>query len=307
MKLNRLTGYCGLLAIIAFIGGVALADSCEAARWRFLNSALYKFYYNTTMGKRIAITMRKHHRFSVEPYVAARKVLGGNAPSAGFWRANGRIKVFIYPNSTYNNTSGPGQYSYQYSKDWKGNINLTGQRIDLHGGRVVNEATLRGYGQVLAHETSHFIFTNVAKLYKNEAYWDNSDFYIWDSYVTESLAYYTGAVYYKYGTQYSESTIRAAILGVKISWQESGRRYLYGGWTNEDWWQFHALGWFLTNQAGGLAVIDTLVKTLYAYRYKSDPFQYAYLAAYGKQAAHDSTDTANSAYLYYDYYWYWNP
>ncbi|MFC1835726.1 hypothetical protein ACFL2Q_13485 [Thermodesulfobacteriota bacterium] len=299
---NIRVSYWAALVLAAAMGAIIFAECAEAARWQVVHSAYFKFFYCNTAGRRIALTMANRGRLAIEPYRAAKQVLGTSGLNATFWRRYGKIRVLIVPQTQYDRGGYRGSYS------WSGTTGgLYNETIKIWAGTRVNERTVRNYATCLAHETSHLMFMNSTKLYQNDWFWNSSSsgFY-WVNYLTEALAYYTGGCYYRFGPRYSKSTIRSRIRGYNVPWATTGYRYVRGGFTSQDWWQFHAIGWFLTHHSGGLKRVHNFIRDLRTYRKSSYVFDYAYSRSYGKIAYHWSNDRYDSRYLYYRYYWYWN-
>lgn len=171
------------------------------------------------------------------------KSLASYVPEA--WRAaytvignqtlNGQMQVRFY--STKNNVLG-----YMYS----GTQNIYLNRY--------NFSSYAKWGGTLAHETSHVLFFN----YTKATTW-NSGLAHYRTFITETLARYTGDVAYAYGSRWSAATVKAnlkyynqkAFGSNKCNWYSMGYYYTYGSGNslNTAIWGQAAAGYYLT---GGL-------------------------------------------------------
>lgn len=172
------------------------------------------------------------------------------------------------------------------------------------------------WGSVVAHETAHVLFYN----YTGAAYW-NSNMLYYTTFLTEALSWYTGNVVYKYGTQYSESVVKANLkyyasrTGTVQSWYGSGYYYRNDGGlkTSQAIWELMAIGYYLT---GGQKTSSSanVQKLLYSLRTNLSglknaatsvgTFENAFKYGYGKYANSGWTlgNYKDTKYLFGDFY-----
>ncbi|MFC1833756.1 hypothetical protein ACFL2Q_03355 [Thermodesulfobacteriota bacterium] len=240
---NRTKTLAAMVIAVAIF--LTFASTVEAVTWKYYQNRLYRFYYYNTHGRNIAWKMYRSNAVGILPYSTACRPLGKTGLDSSFWRKYGRIRVFIRPSSAYNRDYG---YSGMYVRS--GNtIRIANQYIVMNGPTYSNWRSLTSYGALLAHETSHLFYTNYTRVWRKSWAWNrSSNGYKRSSLVTEALAYYTGSCLYKFGPRYSYSTIKNKLGRYRKGWAHTSSRYLQGGFTSKDWWQFHAIGYFLTRR-----------------------------------------------------------
>jgi hypothetical protein len=174
-------------------------------------------------------------------------------------------------------------------------------------------STYAKWGATVAHETAHILFYN----YTNAHYWGSSLLH-YRTFLTEALSWYTGDVVYRYGSRYSESTVKANLkyytnqTGYYMSWYGAGYYYRNGSGASlvQSIWMMDAIGYFLTGgltssssskvrslltslrnqasslQGGSASAFESAFKTAYGY-YANSAWQYT-----------GTSDFKNTSYLY---------
>ncbi|MFC1836216.1 hypothetical protein ACFL2Q_16095 [Thermodesulfobacteriota bacterium] len=240
---NRTKTLASMVIAVAIF--MMFAPTVEAVTWKYYQNRLYRFYYYNTHGRNIAYKMSRSSAVGILPYTAAYRPLGKTGLNSSFWNKYGRIRVFLRPSSGYNRG-----YSYlgKYIKIGS-TFGITNQYIVANGPTYSNWRSLTTYGALLAHESSHLFYTNYTQIWRKSWAWDASHInYRRSSLVTEALAYYTANCWYKYGPRYSYSTIKNQLGGYKQAWLYTADRYIQERETSKDWWQFHAIGYFVTRR-----------------------------------------------------------
>lgn len=300
MKRNRAYGM--VLVAVVLIAATFAAPCYSAYVWT--GNPNYRFFYDY-QSQFTYITR-------VAPYLnesvwSAYRVLGNRG-----WA--GRIDIHLYSKND----------------GWGGYANLGSNALWLNTYSWSSYTTGASIGSTIAHETSHILFGHHVK----GSLWANKtkDMWYYYSFLTESLAYYTGSVAYAYGPKYSAATIksylkaRAGQTHQIISWWGTGKIYnnrnSYSSTLfNQAWWQFHAQGWFLTgNNKLGNPQLGKLLDTLRTYASYSGYylqsasfttarayFEYSFKVSYGyyANAAWTYGNYSNTGYLYGKFYYQW--
>lgn len=265
----------GLFVVTAFVTMLVTAVF-------FAQAAIYTSnYYNVNYNNSSELLWAKSlATYLPEAYRAAQTTIGYDS-------RKGQMNIYFY-----NKADGAAGYMY-------GGL----QNIYLNRYYFKDYAN---WGGVVAHETAHVLFYN----YTNAHLW-NSNMLYYTTFLTESLSWYAGSVAYKYGTQYSEATVKAnlqyysAQTGTVQSWYGSGYYYRNNGGlkTTQAIWQLMAIGYYLTG--GQTTSSSTQVqKLLYSlkssqsklrnYYTSVNTFENAFKTAYGYYA--------NAGWKYGNYY-----
>jgi len=219
---------------------------------------------------------------------------------------------------------------YYENSQWAGFTPLGANAMYLNT-KYLSNYTGQNIGSIISHESSHILFGHWTKGSLWAANFTNMWYYY--SFLTESLAYFTGSVAYAYGPKYSAATVKAYLkyyagrTGKVISWWKTGYIYNNSGqfspaMFNQTWWQFHAQGYYLTGAytASGNPYLIKLIDTLriyasypgmylrsYTYTTARNYFETAFRAAYGyyANAAWNFAAYDNTNYLYGKWYQLW--
>ncbi len=148
---------------------------------------------------------------------------------------------------------------------------------------MLTAAVKSGYGNALAHETTHFMFESYTRMWqrRDSWTWTTSDDYR-DHGLSEALAWYNGDSYYKFGPTWSSSKIKSELGGYMQLIEKSAYYYMFGYGSSDDIANFIAFGYFLHNKFG-LSAINKLCSQLRYYNMQDDAqsFKKAYEAAFG--------------------------
>jgi hypothetical protein len=298
-------GVIGIAMVTAFFVPMADAFPSKYAAWnKYYNNTVFKFWYKSTdtYGQNIASKLAKSYEWGYRPFSAAGQVLGVN-PSAT--KPSGYFDVLIDPKSSYNS----GGYSGHFWFTTGNTSGLKGQYIYMSSGQSsTSTKNMYNYACMLSHELSHMLYMNYTKGYTMSWFWNASyNGFKRDRALTESLAYYTGSVYYP-PTAYkmTAATIKSQVKGYVALVEDAAYRYTHTGFTSKDWYLFHAFGYYLASTGK----VGTLINKLrYYIAAKSNyAFQYAYQNTFSKNWADwiaASTQKSNSSYLYYGFYRAW--
>lgn len=222
--MRKRSRWVGLVVSLALVVVMTVGTiSAQASIYRIGKFDIY--YYNTTEYG----WARSLASYVGEAWRAAYTVIGNQT-------LNGQMQVRFY--STKNNVLG-----YMYS----GTQNIYLNRY--------NFSTYAKWGGTLAHETSHVLFFN----YTKAVYWTASYMNHYRTFITETLARYTGDVAYAYGSRWSAATVKynlkyynKLVYGTNVmSWYGMGYYYTYGSgnYLNTAIFGQAAAGYYLT---GGL-------------------------------------------------------
>lgn len=248
----------------------------------FAHSAIYTSnYYNLNYNNSTELSWAKSlATYLPEAYRAAQTVIGYDSRM-------GQMNIYFY-----NKADGAAGYMY-------GGL----QNIYLNRYYFSDYAK---WGSVVAHESAHILFYN----YTNANRW-NSNMLYYTTFLTESLSWYAGSVVYKYGTKYSEATVKANLqyyanqTGTVQSWYGSGYYYRNNGGlkTTQAIWQLMAIGYYLT---GGQTTTSSsqVQKLLYSLRASESSLRNSYTSV---KAFENSFKTAygyyaNAGWTYGSYY-----
>jgi hypothetical protein len=193
--------WLGLVVSLALVVVMTVgAITTQASIYRVGKFDIY-YYNNTDYG-----WARSLGSYVSEAWRAAYTVIGNQT-------LNGQMQVRFY--STNNNILG-----YMYS----GTQNIYLNRYKF--------SSYANWGGTLAHETSHVLFYN----YTKAVYWTASYMNNYRTFITETLARYTGDVAYAYGDKLSAATTKyylkyfnkLAFGSGKLNWYSMGYYYTYG-------------------------------------------------------------------------------
>ncbi|MCA1959699.1 MAG: hypothetical protein LDL33_02805 [Desulfomonile sp.] len=298
--MKKFRAFCAVLAVALLF--VAAAPSFAAYVWD--GHKYYRIYYDDSSQYTYVTRVQP---YLTEAFWAAYRVLG----------KRGYIGVIDI-------------YFYYENSQWAGYTPLGANAMYLNT-KYLSNYTGQSIGSIISHETSHILFGHWTKGDLWAANFTNMWYYY--SFLTESLAYFTGSVAYAYGSKYSAATVKsylkyyAAQTGSVISWWGTG--YIYNNSSrysaslfNQTWWQFHAQGYYLT---GGATTVGnaSLVRLIDVLRYyASSPglylrsssyniarnyFENAFRVSYGyiANAAWNYAPYYNTNYLYGKWYQLW--
>jgi hypothetical protein len=162
--------------------------------------------------------------------------------------------------------------------------------------------TSKSLGSTLAHETTHYLFEIKLNLHDKSWYFDQNTYgWVYTNYLTEALAYYTGDCVYQYGERYDSATIQSNVTTYQ-SWFRTGLYYNASGYSasQNDIWNFRAIGYFLDHMNGGDKV-GTLLDNIVAFSGGSDIYANAMRATYGMWPG-QTQNPAGTGYLISYYY-----
>jgi len=296
------------LALVVVIVSVCLSIATPASSAWWTGNRYYSIYYQQAYEYTYITRLQPYLN---DAFLSAYRVLGNR----GWIRP---IGIRFYTSTSWEDGYAPDGANTVY--------------LNLYN--LYSKATTAG-ASILSHETSHVLFGNHTKA----AFWASRDGsagrnYLY-SFLTESLAYYTGDVVFPYGKRYSLATMRAnlnyyaRLTGRILSWTDTAR--IYGNSQNysaalfqQAWWQFHAQGYYLAYKSGYwtnpqlVSLLDNL-KTYASYSnaYLQSPyysvalswFEYSFKRSYGSyaNANWDYGSYWNTAYLYgKGYSWWYN-
>jgi hypothetical protein len=287
MVFSRVRKTCKLTAVALSLL-LVFVSVCAAAQ-QTLSTTYYRLYYDQQYSN-VAYNLAKYLNAA---YTAAAQVLGSSGLPSNFFQNN---KINVY---TYSDTES-GTLGYMYPGETNLYLNIYNGTGDL------SKATLGGYGTVVAHETSHILFYQILgpKAYGQMSKYENFNL----TYLTESLAFYTGDSVYQYGSylngewapKYGYSDIKAHLKAAYSrnknkfeTFYGSGLNYVYGQ-TAVTWWQLHGIGEYLGSTGQVPKLMDNLSyylnnprnRTTYSYNgttvdLKSQFTEYAYYKTFG--------------------------
>lgn len=246
----------------------------------YKSTTYYNIYYDQWGSIADALTSYLDAAFTTPA-----NLLGYNNPGYG------KINVYLY--------SDPKSSTEGYMYHGENNLYLNVGTADT------SDSAVRAYASTVSHETTHILFDHETNIYS--AYASNTYGYSYMTYLTEALAYYVGDSLYPSGDQWGQSTIGAALSyyshsgAVKRSWWQTGYDYKNDNVDALDWYQLHAIGYFLAN-GEGTGKVSALMSDLA----QTKNFDTAYSMVYGKTSGQTSTATgSNVNSLYNDYYYYY--
>ena len=255
---------------------VSSVGSAVASSSSYMSTTYYKIYYGSYSSVATALANSVYLNAA---YTAASGVIG--------YSTSNKINIYFY--------SSPSSSTLGYTYAGQETI-----YINLYKGSSTSSSVLAAYGSTIAHETGHVLFFDYTKLQNSYTY--NV------TWLTEALSYYIGDVAYAYGSKYSKSTISSYLNyysssgKTKQSWYTTGKNYYNGSVGGMEWYQLHAIGYFLENYGSG----STSVKNLLTYLHNGTDFETAFSKAYGLSTGDTSTTTSSSTNtLYSKYYYYW--
>ncbi|MFH0823570.1 MAG: hypothetical protein V2B18_12520 [Pseudomonadota bacterium] len=298
------------LRVIGITVSLMLFAVCAFGQQGYVSKGPYKFYYEDVIRQKVVEALTANVVYWQEPFAAASTVLGFGKEGPGTTSLGPLDEGFIPVHVL--KPDRPGLAGGWWCSDDGSKKSIANQGINLYVDGDLSQPSLDLYGSTLAHETCHLIYGNHTRLYERDWFWTDGNRgsmtygYVWDTYLTEALAHFTGSCYYSRGPQYSKSEIEDRVKGKARSWADTGYRY-EADWSERVNWELMAIGWFLYDYGEGKGGnVKRLVNHLAENHNGDRVFDKAYMSAYSKYPGHEQTSATDEKYLYHYYWEYWN-